>query len=284
MKSQIPWHRWLSGRLLRLGVLFIALLTTSRVATAASTGVTGGAGMYLLNLTADSILLTPATNSLGTIVFSDVGGGEAYNFRVTYPNGTQATGSFFTSLDQRLDWVNVNREISGDYPIRGSISGPIKLVRQSGATVGTYQISGTPLGTVSGLFGIVRFSGVVTETSTSDVSGQLQGPDNPLGAPKVLGFGLGKNSDYVGTQAGMEFMVDLYTDGTVVVADTNYPLFTQTSWQWLRGTWSKLVGGGFTLTVQASPKVGGPWTDLTSLPIPAGQEIQLFRVVILKTQ
>jgi hypothetical protein len=143
-----------------------------------------GAETFLVNVRALDLYLAPASNSLGSITFQSVATGFSYEFKVTHPDGRTEQNGFVIIGGPSQTWSDVAKAVNvtssvGAWPI-DLPSGQLTLVRGIGNPVGTYQLTGTPIGTVSGQFGAVRFSGIVIFDGRA-YSGQLQGQDNLAG-------------------------------------------------------------------------------------------------------
>jgi hypothetical protein len=244
-----------------------------------------GAETFLVNLHALDVFLSPASNQLGRITFQSQANGVVYAFTITHPNGSTEQSSFFIQAGSSLqDWSNISKSVNTTYTVGygpiGITTGQIMVVREIGNPVGSYELTGSPIGTVAGQFGIVRFSGIVTLQGGA-YSGQLQGQDNLPGSPQLMGLGGAGKSDFIGSETGIKFQVDTSGGGFNL---TRTPcVMLACSWQMLIGYYAKLAAGGITLTVQASRTAAGPWTNLVSIPLTIDSDYAIFRVAIQKS-
>lgn len=246
---------------------------------------------YRVNVTADAMSLSPATNELGEITFLNTGDGNEYRFRVRSPNNSITEGKFYVGSIAYIDWVTVEREINTSHHIGygnyGSPTGTIKIVRQAGSKFGTYSISNTPIGTVSGQFAIVRFSGIIQAALYGEFKGQLQGQANLFGAPELLGLGPSDTAadDFVGDETGRDYSVSLSPDNTLIIADGSTANAGK-AWRWFRGTYSDIQSDQLQqlqITIETSAGVGSAWTLLTTIPAPIDADKRIYRLAIRKS-
>lgn len=245
-----------------------------------------GADKFLVNLRALEVSLAPASNQLGRITFKSRASGESYTFEVTYPNRSATQSSFYISGygAKVQDWGNIATNVDATFDVGygpfGLETGQIKVVRGMGNAVGSYQLTGTPIGTVAGQFGVVRFNGILQSEGAGAFSGQLEGQDNAPWAPQVMGLGGASSSDFVGTETGIKYRVDM-SQGRITLYRSDYATGLN-SWEILAGSYAKLVTSDITLTVQTSSTAAGPWTNLTSVPLTIDSAYAFFRVLIEK--
>lgn len=243
-----------------------------------------GAETLLVNVRALDVFLSPASNQLGRITFQSQGAGASYAFTVTHLNGSTDQNGFYIVGSPHQDWSDISKGVNSTYDVGywpiGLQGGQITVVRGIGNPVGSYKLTGSPIGTVAGQFGIVKFSGIITHQGT-DYSGQLQGQDNLPGSPQLMGLGGAGKTDFIGSETGIKFQVDTSTGGFNLYR-TACPTGA-CPWLELIGSYSKLAAGGFTLTVQATRTAVGPWTNLVSIPLTIDSSYAVFRVEIQKS-
>lgn len=244
---------------------------------------------FFVNLRADAVYLEPATNSLGRISFVHRNGIN-YLFQIERTGGQLVQDQFFYddpsyTYDQMFERVlslsKVERDVEFSHRVGfgpfGVTGGTLRVKRAGGFSTGTYELTGTAIGTVSGRFRVVEFRGLLSESSGT-YSGRLVQRNPFPGLPEQFVIGPASNDDVMGTDAGRNYNVG-FSSGEFSASDPTTSVVKE--WTRLRGTAIEVgTATGTVVELQASDRIGGQWQTFATFPAPADRAFEVFRLRI----
>lgn len=247
----------------------------------------------LANVRADAVYLEPVTNSAGTITFFAWNGinykiqamtssGQLVNHQFFYDDQTVSkaeTVARYLSLSEIEHDIEFTHRVG--YGEFGLVGGTLHVKRSAGFAVGTYDLTGTPIGDISGRFHVVEFRGILTYTPLGYIGTLTQ--QNPYpGVPDQFILGPSTNDDVMGTEVGRNYGAG-FSSGQFLITENTRDVKAYT---FLRGTAVELAsvqgGSGSLIELQASDSVTGPWLTFATFPAPTNRPMQVFRLKITK--